>query len=96
MRASSIQSRPLSLRLRHFWSHKKGSEGQTIHLGRRRLAVRAELVHNAAPGILRDNLLPPCVAMRQVPQQPGPIPDIQVLISVARPPAPPINSVHSI
>ena len=31
-RFSSIQSRPLSLRLRHFWSPKKGSEGQTIHL----------------------------------------------------------------
>ena len=47
-----MQSRPLSLQLRHFWSPKKGSEGQTIHLGRRRQAVRAELVHNAAPGIL--------------------------------------------
>ena len=51
-----------------FWPPKKGSEGQTIHFGRRSQAVRAELVHNAAPGIL-----PPCVAVGQVPQQPGPI-----------------------
>ena len=59
--------------LRHFWSPKRGSEGQTIHLGRRRQAVSAELVHNAAPGILRDRHSPPCVAVGQVPQQPGPI-----------------------
>ena len=51
----------LSLRLGHFWSPRKGSEWQTIHLGRRQ-AVRAELVHNAAPGILRDSHSPPCVA----------------------------------
>ena len=29
----SILSRSLSLRLRHFWSSKKGSEEQMIHLG---------------------------------------------------------------
>ena len=56
-----------------FDSLKKGSEGQTIHLGRRRQAVRAELVHNAALGILRDNHSPPYVIVGQVPQQPGPI-----------------------
>ena len=67
-RPSSIQSRPLSLQLRLFWSPKKGSEGQTIHLGKRRQAVRAELAHNAVPGNLRDNHSPPCVAMGQVPQ----------------------------
>ena len=44
---------------------KKGSVGQTIHLGRRRQAVRAEQVHNAAPGILRDSHSPPCVAVGQ-------------------------------
>ena len=48
----SIQFRPLPLRLRQFWSPKKGSEGQIIHLRRRCQAVSAELVHNAAPGIL--------------------------------------------
>ena len=53
---------------------KKGSEGQTIHLGRKRQAVREELVHNAAPGILRDSHSPPCVEVGHVPQQPGPIP----------------------
>ena len=31
-RSPSIQTRPLSLRLCHFWSPKKDSEGQTIHL----------------------------------------------------------------
>ena len=72
-RSPSIQSRPLSLRLRHFWSPRKGFEGQTIHLGRWCQAVRAELVHNAAPGILRDSHSPPCVAVGQVPQQPWPI-----------------------
>ena len=72
-RSPSIQSRPLSLRWCHFWFPKKGSEEQTIHLGRRRQAVRAELVHNAAPGILRDRHSPPCVAVGQVPQQPGPV-----------------------
>ena len=51
----------------------KDSEGQTIHLRRRRQAERAELVHNADPGILRDSHSPPCVAVGQVPQQPGPI-----------------------
>ena len=50
---------------------KKGSEGQTIHLGRRRQAVRVELVHNATRGILRDSHSHPCVAVGQVPQQPG-------------------------
>ena len=50
---------------------KKGAEGQTIHLGRRQ-AVRAELVGNAVPGILRDSHSPPCVAVGQVLQQPGP------------------------
>ena len=69
----SIQSRPLSLRLCHFWSPKKGSEGQTIHLGRRHQAVCAELVQNAAPGTLRDSHSPPSLAVGQVPQQPGPI-----------------------
>ena len=44
-----------------------------IHLGLRRQAVRAELVHNAAPGILRDSHSSPCVAVGQVPQQPRPI-----------------------
>ena len=39
-----------------------------IHLGRRRQAVRAELVQNAAPEILRDSHSPPCVAVGQVPQ----------------------------
>ena len=38
-----------------------------------RQAVRAKLVHNAAPGILRDSHSPPCVAVGQVPQQPGAI-----------------------
>ena len=52
---------------------KRGFEGQTIHLGRRLQSVRAELVHNAALGILRDSHSPPCVAVGQVPQQPGPI-----------------------
>ena len=47
-----------------FWPPKKGSEGQTIHLGRRRQAVHAELVHNA------DSHSTPCVA---VGQEPGPI-----------------------
>ena len=42
---------------------KKGSEGQTIHLGRRHQAVRAELVDNAAPGILRESHSPPSVAV---------------------------------
>ena len=70
-RSPSIQSRPLFLWLRHFRSPRKSSEGQTIHLGRQ--AVRAELVHNAAPGILRDSHSPPCVAAGQVPQQPRPI-----------------------
>ena len=42
-----------------------------IHLGRRRQAVHVELVHNAAPGILRDSNSLPCVAVGQVPQQPG-------------------------
>ena len=63
----SIQSRPLSLRLRHIWSPKKGSEEQTIHFGRPSQAVRAELVQNAVPGILRDSHSPPCVALGQVP-----------------------------
>ena len=44
-----------------FWSPKKRSEAQTIHLGRRRQAVRAKLVHNTAPGILRDIHSPSCV-----------------------------------
>ena len=73
LRSPSVQSRPLSLWLRYFWSPKNGSEGQTIHLGRRRQSVCAELVHNVAPGILRDSHSPPCVAVGQVPQQPGPI-----------------------
>ena len=72
-RSPSIQSRPLSLRLRHFCSPKKGSEEQIIYLRQRRQAVHADLVHNAAPGILRDSHSPPCVAVGQVPQQPGPI-----------------------
>ena len=55
------------------WSSEKGSEKQTIHVGRRCQAVREELVHNAAPGILRDSHSPPFVAVGQVPQQPGPI-----------------------
>ena len=38
-RSPSMQARYLSLRLRHFGPHKKGSEGQTIHLGRRRQTV---------------------------------------------------------
>ncbi|KAJ4441168.1 hypothetical protein ANN_11019 [Periplaneta americana] len=33
----------------------------------------AELVYNAALGILRDSHSPPCVAVQQVPQQSGPI-----------------------
>ena len=69
-RSPSIQSRPFYLRLRHFWFPKKDSEGQTVHLGRRRKAVRAELVHNAALGILRDSHSLPYVAVGQVPQQP--------------------------
>ena len=77
-RSPSIQFRPLSLRLRHFWFPEKGSEGKTIHLGLRQV-VHAELVHNAAAGILRDSHSLPCVA---VGQQPGPI-----LVSVPRPPA---------
>ena len=44
-----------------------------IHLGRRRQVVGAELVHDAAPGILRDSHSLPCVAVEQVPQQPGSI-----------------------
>ena len=72
-RSPSIQSWPLFLRLHHFWFPKKGSEGQTIHLRRRRQAVHVELVHNAAPGILWDRHSPPCVAVGPVPQQPGPI-----------------------
>ena len=40
------------------------------HLERRRQAVRAELVHNAVPGILRDSHSSPRVAVGQVPQQP--------------------------
>ena len=72
-RSPSIQSRSLSLRLRHFLSPKKDFEGQTIHLGRRCQAVRADLVHILAPGILRDSHPPPCVAVGQVPQQPGSI-----------------------
>ena len=71
-RSPSIQFRPLSLRLRNFWFPNKGSGGQTIHLGRRK-TVRAELVHKAAPGILRDSHSPPCVVVEQVPQQPGSI-----------------------
>ena len=55
-----------------FWSPKKGSEGQTFHRGRRCQAVHAELVHNAAPGILRDSHSPPCVIVGQVSQQAGP------------------------
>ena len=43
---------------------KKGSEGQTVHLGRRHQAVHVELVHNA------DSHSAPCVA---VGQQSGPI-----------------------
>ena len=72
-RLPSIQSRSLSLRLCHFCSPKKGSEEQIIYLRQRRQAVHADLVHNAAPGILRDSHSPPCVAVGQVPQQPGPI-----------------------
>ena len=71
-RSPSIHSRLLSVRLRQF-VRQKGSVGQTTHLARRRQAVRAELVHNAAPGILRDSHSPPCDAVGQVPQQPGPI-----------------------
>ena len=41
-----------------------------IHLGRRQ-AICAEPVHNAAPKILQDSHSPPCVAVGQVPQQPG-------------------------
>ena len=52
---------------------KKALSWQSIHLLRRHQAVRAELVHNAGPGILRDSHSPPCVAVGQVPQQPGPI-----------------------
>ena len=44
-----------------------------IHLRLPRQVVRAELVHNAVLGILRDSHSLPCVALRQVPQQPGPI-----------------------
>ena len=44
-----------------------------IHLGRRRQTVRVELVHNVALGFLRDTCSPPCVAVGQVPQQPGAI-----------------------
>ena len=58
-----------SLWLCHFWSPRKSSEGQMIHLGWRQ-ALHAELVHNATLGILRDSYSPPCVA---VGQQPGPI-----------------------
>ena len=72
MQSPSIQSRSLSLRLCHFWFLKKGFEGQTIHLKRRHQTVRAELVHNAAPGILRDSYSPPCVTVGQVLQQLGP------------------------
>ena len=72
-RSPSIQSRSLSMRLCHFWSPKKGFEGQSIHLGWRCQAVHAELVHNAAPGILRDSHSLPCVAVGQVSQQPGPV-----------------------
>ena len=71
-RSPSIQPRPLSLRLRHFWSPKIGFQGQIIHL-RQCQVVRAELVHNAALEILRDSHSPPCVTVGQVPQQPGPI-----------------------
>ena len=69
-RSPSIQSRSLSLRFRHFWFPKKGSEGQTIHLERRRQTIRAKMVHNAAPGILRDSHSPHCVAVGQVFEQP--------------------------
>ena len=51
---------------------KKGSEEQKNHLGRRCQAVRAELVHRAAPEILRDSHSSPCVEEGQMSQQPGP------------------------
>ena len=35
--------------------------------------LRAELVQNAATGILRDSRSPPCIAVGQVPQKSGPI-----------------------
>ena len=41
----------------------KALRGQTIHLRRRRQVVCAELVHNAAPGILRDSHSPRCVSV---------------------------------
>ena len=55
-------------------SSKKGSGGQSFHLGRRRQAVRAELVHNAVLGSVLDSHSLLCVAVGQLPQQPGPIP----------------------
>ena len=42
---------------------EKALRGQKIHLGRRRQAVSAELVHIEAPGILRDSHSPPCIAV---------------------------------
>ena len=69
-RSPSIQSRPFSIGLHHFWTPKRlwGANDW-----RRHQAVCAELVHNAAPGILGDRHSRPCVTVGQVLQYPGPI-----------------------
>ena len=83
-RSPSIQSRPLSLRLCHFWSTKKGKR---FHLERRHQAVFAELIHNATPGILREPFTTLCRSGSSASTARANICDMQVLVSVPRPPA---------
>lgn len=60
-RSPSRQFRTISLRLFHSCSLKKISKGKN-HLRWRNQALRAELVHIALSGILRDSHSPPCVS----------------------------------
>lgn len=62
-RSPSIQFRTLSPRLFHSCFLKKISEGKN-HLRWRNQALRAELVHIALSGSLRDIYPPPCVSSK--------------------------------
>ena len=80
-RSPSIQSRPLSLRLCHFWSPKKGSEGQTIHLGQ-----RCRTVSQCSPGnFTRQPFTALCHSGASASTTRANTSDIQVLVSVLRP-----------
>ena len=87
-RSPSIQFRPLSLRLRHFWSPKKGSEEQTIQLGRRRQAVTCVTDSQRNPGnFTRQPFTSLGSSGTSASTARANTSDKQVLVSVPRPPA---------